>query len=117
VLSEDDEVVHVHASLMRPVTYVGMERTLAIVVIGIVVLSGASAIVVGQRDGAAAFGFVVFGLAVATVVVPLVQWMTRADPHMRKVAIRHMAHQEYYPAWPHLTGAGHVARKRHASPP
>jgi len=101
---------------MRPVTYLGMERVLGIFLGGCLLLGTVAGAMIWQSSRPTTFLLAGFVLVVLTLAVPKVQEMTRNDPLMRRIAIRHLTHQRYYPARAHRGGRGPLVRKRYVSP-
>ena len=77
----------IHRALSRPNLLMGADRELVLVtglasiILIFVVLTWISAL---------------FGLAVWTVIVGLLRMMATADPHMRRVYLRHITYRPHY---------------------
>lgn len=109
--ADEPVVIHVHPSLMRPITYLGMERVLGIFLGGCVVLSAVAGTMIWQSSRSTSLFLAGVIVVVLTFAIPKVQEMTRTDPIMRRIAIRHVTHQRYYPAIAHLSSRGPLVRK------
>jgi type IV secretion system protein TrbD len=78
-----------HRVLHRPSLFLGGEREpvlMTAIVAGGLAISGMNAV-----------SFVV-GATVWFGSIPLLRWMTKADPQMTKVYLRQLRHRGYYPA-------------------
>ena len=78
----------IHASLVRPLLYLGVERT-------VIALEAtlALALVLGVGPGLPTFGLVAL---IILVVHPTLAWLTARDPMATEIYVRSRAYDDYY---------------------
>ena len=86
----------IYASLYRPVLFLGVEQTIAILEATLIF-----ALLVGIGPTILT---VVLALVIVGIIHPVMAALTTRDPLVSRVYLRTLAAQDYYPARPPLTG-------------